>query len=61
VSARWGLRPAIDITIAEYRLVRNDPPQFAIVPDHLTGDIERIVNENDRFVVVGHAAGHAGP
>ena len=43
---------AIDITIAEYQLVRNDPLQFAIVPDHLIGDIERIVYENDRFVVV---------
>jgi hypothetical protein len=43
---------AIDITIAEFRLVRNDPLQFAIVPDHLIGDIERIVYENDRFAVV---------
>lgn len=43
---------AIDITIAEYQLVRNDPLQFAIVPDHLVGDIERIVYENDRFAVV---------
>jgi hypothetical protein len=43
---------AIDITIAEYRVVRNDPLQFAIAPDHLIGDIERIVYENDRFVVV---------
>jgi 23S rRNA-/tRNA-specific pseudouridylate synthase len=30
----------------------NDPLQFAIVPDHLVGDIERIVYENDRFAVV---------
>jgi hypothetical protein len=43
---------AIDITNAEYRLVRNDPLQFAIVPDHLIGEIERIVYENDRFAVV---------
>ena len=43
---------AIDITIAEYQLVRSDPLQFAIVPDHLIGDIERIVYENDRFAVV---------
>ena len=43
---------AIDITIAEYQLVRNDPLQFAVVPDHLIGDIERIVYENDHFLVV---------
>jgi hypothetical protein len=55
IVCECGLRTcdrAIDITIAEYRLVRNDPLQFAIVPDHLIGDIERIVYENDRFVVV---------
>lgn len=33
----------IDITMSEYQLVRNDPLQFAIVADHLIGDIERIV------------------
>ena len=55
---------AIDITIAEYQLVRNDPLQFAIVPDHLIGDIERIVYENDyendRFVVVVKRQGMPG-
>ena len=42
----------IDITMAEYRMVRTDPRQFAIVPEHLIGDIERIISENDRFAVV---------
>jgi hypothetical protein len=48
---------AINITIAEYRLVRNDPLQFVIEPEHLIGDIERIVYENDRFVVVAKREG----
>jgi hypothetical protein len=42
----------IDITMAEYRLVRSDPRQFAIVPEHLIGEIERIISENDRFAIV---------
>jgi hypothetical protein len=42
----------IEITTAEYREVRSEATQFAIVPEHLIGDIERIVFENDRFVVV---------
>jgi hypothetical protein len=26
-----------------------DPRQFAVVPEHFIGDIERVVYENDRF------------
>jgi len=50
----------IDITMSEYQLVRSDPLQFAIVPDHLIGDIERIVYENDRFAVVVKRQGIPG-
>jgi hypothetical protein len=32
---------------------RMDPRQFAVVPEHFIGDIERIVYENDRFAVFG--------
>jgi hypothetical protein len=48
---------AIEITMAEYQDVRSDPRQFAIVPEHFIGDIERIVFENDRFAVVAKRAG----
>ena len=47
----------IDVTIAEYQQVRNDPRQFAIVPEHFIGDIERIVDEDDRFAVVAKREG----
>ena len=47
----------IEITVAEYQDVRSDPRQFAIVPDHFIGDIERIVFENDRFAVVAKREG----
>jgi hypothetical protein len=48
---------AIDITMDEYLLVRSDLQQFAIVPDHFIGDIERIVQQNDRFVIVAKREG----
>jgi hypothetical protein len=42
----------IEVTMAEYRRLRADPRRFAIVPEHFIGDIEAIVDENDRFAVV---------
>jgi hypothetical protein len=42
----------IAITLDEYRHVRMDLRQFAVVPEHFIGDIERIAYENDRFAVV---------
>jgi hypothetical protein len=51
---------SIDITIAEYRMVRSDLRQFAIVSEHLATDIERIVYETDRFAVGSHEASPLG-
>ena len=48
---------SIDITMAEYRMVRSDLRQFAIVPEHLATAIERIVYETDRFAVVAKREG----
>jgi hypothetical protein len=47
----------LTITLDEYRHVRMDPRQFAVVPEHFIGDIERIVYENDRFAVVAKREG----
>jgi hypothetical protein len=47
----------ITITVDEYRHVRMDPRQFAVVPEQLIGDIEWIVYENDRFAVVAKREG----
>jgi len=47
------------IEMAEYQGVRSDARQFAIVPEHFIGDIERVVFENDRFAVVAKRAGTA--
>lgn len=45
------------ITILEYERVRSDPVRFAVVRDHVIADIESIVEENDRFVVVAKREG----
>ena len=45
------------ITLSEYEQVRGEPTQFVIVRDHLIDDIERLVYETDRFVVVAKREG----
>jgi hypothetical protein len=42
----------IAITLTEYERVRSDPVRFAVLRDHVMDDVERVVDENDRFVVV---------
>ena len=42
----------IAITIREYEDVRSDPRQFAVAKNHVIPDVERVLRETDRFVVV---------
>lgn len=42
----------------EYRQVRIDSRQFAVVAEHFIGEIERIVFENGRFAVAMKRDGH---
>jgi hypothetical protein len=42
----------IAISIAEYEQIRSDPRRFAVVQGHVLEDVEQIVSETDRFVVV---------
>lgn len=42
----------IAITVLEYERIRSSPLQFAVLRDHVIGDVERIVEKTDRFVVV---------
>jgi 5-bromo-4-chloroindolyl phosphate hydrolysis protein len=42
----------IAITIPEYQRVRSDPRRFAVMGSHLIADMEDVVDETDRFVVV---------
>ena len=47
----------IAISVAEYERVRSDPRQFAVVRDHMTEELERVVFETERFVVVAKREG----
>jgi hypothetical protein len=42
----------ISLTLGEYEEVRRDGTHFAVVPDHVVRDIERVVARFDRFAVV---------
>jgi hypothetical protein len=42
----------LELTLAEYEAVRSHPNQFAVLPGHVFPDVERVVEENDRYVVV---------
>ncbi len=42
----------ISLTLPEYEALRADPNQFAVLPGHVVSDVERVVSENERFVVV---------
>jgi hypothetical protein len=47
----------IAITIPEYERARSDGRQFAVARDHVMADVERVVDETDRFVVVAKREG----
>jgi hypothetical protein len=40
------------ITVAEYEQVRSDALRFVVARDHVIPDVERVVSETDRYVVV---------
>jgi hypothetical protein len=50
----------IAITVPEYERVRADARRFAVARDHVMGDLERTVDETDRFVVVVKREGTPG-
>jgi hypothetical protein len=40
------------VTLAEYERVRAEPTHFIVKPGHELGEVERIVERLDRFVVI---------
>ncbi len=42
----------IKMSVEEYEAIRSDPRRFPIAPGHHVSEIERVVEENDRFAVV---------
>jgi hypothetical protein len=47
----------VAITTAEYEEIRSDPLQFVVVKEHLIPDIERVVAETERFIIVAKREG----
>jgi hypothetical protein len=46
----------IALTRAEYERVRSEPTHFAVASGHVVPDVENVVAENDRYVVVEKSA-----
>jgi len=42
----------IDMTMDEYQSVRGDPNRFVVVPGHVYHDVENVLSENQRYLVV---------
>lgn len=50
---------ALEITLAEYQVVRTHPAQFVVAPAHVDGRAEHVLSESPRYCLVeklGHAA-----
>ena len=43
---------SLELTPAEYELVRADDARFVVVPGHEQRDVERVIEESNRFIVV---------
>jgi hypothetical protein len=42
----------IELTMREYEQVRVDPAHFAVAPEHVFPEVERIIEQSDRYWVV---------
>jgi 5-bromo-4-chloroindolyl phosphate hydrolysis protein len=42
----------VELTLDEYERVRAEPNQFIVLAGHVYSDVESVVHETDRFVVV---------
>jgi len=42
----------IELTQGEYEAIRKSPTRFVVLPDHVFPEVETIVDDRDRYVVV---------
>jgi hypothetical protein len=42
----------VALTLVEYEQLRSEPTHFAVVSGHIAPDVEHVVAENDRYVIV---------
>ena len=47
-----GCGDRLQMSLAEYEGVRSQRDRFAVVPGHQNDEIERVVEQNDRFLIV---------
>jgi hypothetical protein len=47
-----GCEGRVLMTLVEYDRVRSERDRFAVAPGHETGEIERVVERHDRYVIV---------
>jgi hypothetical protein len=47
-----GCAGRLQMTLTEYEVVRRERDRFAVLPGHETAEIEHVVEENDRYVIV---------
>jgi hypothetical protein len=49
----------VPMTLTEYEAVRQSPRMFAVAPDHVLPEIEKVVDDEGRFLVVEKRPGTA--
>jgi hypothetical protein len=47
-----GCDSRVEMSLAEYERVRSQRDRFAVVPGHQDHEIEQVVEQNDRFLMV---------
>jgi hypothetical protein len=47
----------VTMSLSEYEQIRSDPRQFAVVQEHVMPDVEDVISETDRFVIVAKKEG----
>ncbi len=47
-----GCDARLQLTLTEYEVVRRQRDRFAVLPGHQTGEIEHVVEETDRYLIV---------
>jgi hypothetical protein len=50
--ANMDCTKTLQLTIAEYEAVRESPARFPVAPGHIFPQFERVVEENERYMVV---------
>lgn len=50
--ADLGCIQMIDMSLSEYETIRKDPNKFFVLPGHVYPEFERVVAENERYVLV---------